>query len=695
MPPAKSFKNFFRRLLKVEYFIEEGESDKRGLMLYKVQVLKHEVVKHLVGDHYRFICNPTEKVDHQKIQHVSFMVDSYWKAPSWLRDAKQLKTLLFLPYQSCGLIVIPELNEILETLKVLQALDLAIVNCKSCLTSVGKLKHLRYLRLGVSYELLPNHLTDFPFLQTLDLRRSGILQLPKDFCTLSNSLRHLYVGDKLTDLPPRFADFSKLETLDVFILGKNNGLDTLAHFTKLVGTLKIRYQQSRDHHKLPEHDKILAKMTLDNLSLVWKSLNADPDVITHQKEVVELEFLQPPPTVKNLEVQGWTGISFPNWAMEQKFSYLLSNLVSLKITDCSRCRNLPSFSTMYNLVSLQLRSLNALDLIEDSDNYKEAASTKTFYPSLKFLMLANLPQLKGWFKSDKNEFPEQVFNYLSELRINGCPKLMSMPLVRTVETLEAVNIHANLLKQLLNDQETSITSTLKKLHINSVHELDSLSVTLSSLHTLTMRKCKELIKVVLKSSTPLRRLGIHDCSRLRDLSPPLHRLSVLEELEIESCEELDSAALINDDEGISEISRTACKHLQSLHILKLTNIIRGELLVKALTCFTTLQKLSLHWQYKLRNLPESIGYLSQLQWLSIRYLPDLVSLPESLVQLSALQHMEIRYCPRLNQLPKSFNLLKSLQRLEIVECIKLKERCQKPNGEDWPLIKHISNFHLR
>ena len=300
MPPAKSFKNFFRRLLKVEYFIEEGESDKRGLMLYKVQVLKHEVVKHLVGDHYRFMCNPTEKVDHQKILHVSFMVDSYWKAPSWLRDAKQLKTLLFLPYQSCGLIVIPELNEILETLKGLQALDLAIVNCKSCLTSVGKLKHLRYLRLGVSFELLPNHLTDFPFLRTLDLRRSGILQLPKDFCTLSNSLRHLYVGDKLTDLPPRFADFSKLETLDVFIVGKNNGLDTLAHFTKLVGTLKIRYQQGRDHHKLPENDKILAKMTLDNLSLVWKSLNADPDVITHQEEVVELEFLQTPPTVKKL-----------------------------------------------------------------------------------------------------------------------------------------------------------------------------------------------------------------------------------------------------------------------------------------------------------------------------------------------------------------------------------------------------------
>ena len=133
---------------------------------------------------------------------------------------------------------------------VVKVLDLAIVNCRSCLLSVGKLRSLTYIKHGPCFESLPACLTNLLSLQTLDLGHSGVQHLPENFYTLSKSLRHLYVGDKLIDLPPRFGEFLELQTLDVFIVGKNNELIIMVNLFQLSEKLKIQYQIGKQFLKM-------------------------------------------------------------------------------------------------------------------------------------------------------------------------------------------------------------------------------------------------------------------------------------------------------------------------------------------------------------------------------------------------------------------------------------------------------------
>ncbi|XP_074287787.1 putative disease resistance protein RGA1 [Silene latifolia] len=84
-----------------------------------------------------------------------------------------------------------------------------------------------------------------------------------------------------------------------------------------------------------------------------------------------------------------------------------------------------------------------------------------------------------------------------------------------------------------------------------------------------------------------------------------------------------------------------------------------------------------------------------LQLLSLSGLKEMEELPEGLQYCTSLQYLYIWYWPKLKSMPKWMPKLTSLQELYIEGCSEsLKERCQKPNGEDWPLIQHISSFEI-
>ena len=158
-------------------------------------------------------------------------------------------------------------------------------------------------------------------------------------------LRHLYTGCRLIDLPPKFEVLKELQTLDEFIVGKNNGLYELKNLTILAGKLKIRYQNGRKL-KFCISD-IIANRKLHGLSLVWLSSTEVEHSNVHGKksEAVQFEFLQPPSTLESLKIQGWKGVKFPPWPTD-KFSIILNKLVSINIVDCNNCQHLPDFSTL-------------------------------------------------------------------------------------------------------------------------------------------------------------------------------------------------------------------------------------------------------------------------------------------------------------------------------------------------------------
>ena len=61
---------------------------------------------------------------------------------------------------------------------------------------------------------------------------------------------------------------------------------------------------------------------------------------------------------------------------------------------------------------------------------------------------------------------------------------------------------------------------------------------------------------------------------------------------------------------------------------------------------------------------------------------------EGLRHLSSLEELCLVNCPNLQCLPVE-GLPKSISKLQVTDCLLLKQRCTKPNGEDWGKISHI------
>ncbi|XP_030944244.1 disease resistance protein RGA2-like [Quercus lobata] len=87
--------------------------------------------------------------------------------------------------------------------------------------------------------------------------------------------------------------------------------------------------------------------------------------------------------------------------------------------------------------------------------------------------------------------------------------------------------------------------------------------------------------------------------------------------------------------------------------------------------------------------------LSKLKDFRLWEMQELESLPkEWFKNLTSLERLWIWECPNLTSLPEGMSHLTSLQTLHIVGCPKLKQRCEKENGEDWDKISHIPNLYI-
>ncbi|KAJ8446077.1 hypothetical protein Cgig2_017579 [Carnegiea gigantea] len=254
-----------------------------------------------------------------------------------------------------------------SSLRHIRALDLgsALVKLPS---AIGELKHLRYLRAHRLIHCLPKEITKLPYLQTLDLKGLGLprgtLGLPSNFYKL-RSLKHLRIlypnipiCCPVLDMPPRFGELISLQSLDVFVVGKNR-LDALSGMN-LAAELRIIYSKQRQSDISEAMKANLKGKKLTNL----RSDFCSRESITDTDKL--LECLQLPWTLKSLTIRGWEGVRFPNWGIDQ-----LPNLVSITIMCCTRCRHLPSFSRLPHIKELSINSCEQLDLwevkIEDGD----------------------------------------------------------------------------------------------------------------------------------------------------------------------------------------------------------------------------------------------------------------------------------------------------------------------------------------
>ena len=94
---------------------------------------------------------------------------------------------------------------------------------------------------------------------------------------------------------------------------------------------------------------------------------------------------------------------------------------------------------------------------------------------------------------------------------------------------------------------------------------------------------------------------------------------------------------------------------------------------------------------KVNSLPDEIQCFTALKRLEIWNCDGMEALPEWLGNLSSLQMLCYCYCKNLMYLPtaQTMQRLTKLEYLNIYNCLKLKERCEKERGAEWPNIAHI------
>ncbi|XP_044512332.1 putative disease resistance protein RGA1 isoform X2 [Mangifera indica] len=307
----------------------------------------------------------------------------------------------------------------LSRFKCLHSLNLSGSRVRELLSSIGKLKHLRYLDLSYNADIkkLPTSLTRLRNLQTLDLSGCGINELPRDIEKM--------VGRSNGSTFQKNCELSEL-----------NGLNSLR------GKLTIKNLEHMEKATTPTLAILEAKQYLQSLKLKWEPI--DDNVVSDDRGEVRideilLEGLKPHPNLKRLSIFCFGGVKLSSWLSS------ITNLTSINLVDCERCQHIPPLEQLPYLKILSLRGLHDLEYVSDQGmDSSSCTPSTTFYQSLKELKLTDCSKLLGWWRRDKDndddgemtwliELPS--FPCLSKLTINGCPKLTSMPLYPSLEEL--------------------------------------------------------------------------------------------------------------------------------------------------------------------------------------------------------------------------------------------------------------------
>ncbi|XP_038711481.1 putative disease resistance protein RGA4 [Tripterygium wilfordii] len=562
--------------------------------------------------------------------------------PIGLLKANRTRTLL-LPVQSHISREKRHSNSdtIFSTLRCLRTLDLRYFKFKSLSDSIGKLKHLRYLRISGNdlIEQLPSCIWKLQNLQTLILSYcSKLLELPSEITKIA-SLRHIEIDGchSLKHMPHGLGKLSSLQTLSLFVVGNSQssasrqgaGLWELNMLNNLRETLVIRQLENAAIALNTAYLK--EKEYLQSLSLCWSDKdNVDVDVDVDESEML-LEALRPHPNLKKLKITFFGGLKIPNWISS------LRNVVSIKLVGCKRCQHIPKLDHLLSLKELTLTQLHALEYISDS-----MTTSTTFFPSLEELILKDCGNMRGWWRAIDVEIPQ--FQRLSQLEIENCPKLTSMPLFPFVTYLKLKNASPKPLQQTLAMLKMNMAAAPSKMlsfHVSQVEDL------------------KSHLDQWLQCFPSLHFLSIFDCPGLTFLPRHLKHLCSLKILYLVNAEDLDPSS--GDDKG---------EDFQWQHL-------------------TSLDTLSFSGLPKMLALPSALQHVTTLQRLTISSCPTLKDLPTWLPNLNALHILEVEDCPELKSMPDGMPRLTSLRELEIRSCGQLSKRCRKNEGEDWPKIAHV------
>ncbi|KAM3742054.1 hypothetical protein ACB098_07G043400 [Castanea mollissima] len=563
--------------IAIEYFLDlhwrsffqvehGGGSTYKKTWLFKMHDLVHDLALSISRIECTLVDSNAKNVN-EKSRHLlcTFKNDSFFEENlNSLVKAKKMRTFLLTSHGLNHPVEESALKTLISTFRYLRALDLHDLSIKTLPNIIGKLMHLKYLDLSYNnIEVLPSSITRLVNLHTLRLECCMQLkELPIGIQKLV-SLKHLDINlcSNLTHMPYGLGQLTSLQTLPLFVVSKDpigsskhcGGLAELNKLNDLRGRIYIiNLELVKDAILETKAANLKEKQHLSNLTLSWNSWC--DDVINIGDDENLLDGLQPPQNLKRLFVQSYRGVRFSNWLSS------LTNLIELKMYGCRKCQHLPPLYQLPSLRKISLYKMCSLECISDLDitNEVSASSLTTFFPSLESLMLQKCPNLKGWWKRDivdngdatimtSTSWSHQYHQYislpsfpcLSDLVINDCSKLTSMPLFPYLEEqLYLTKVSWKALQQTM----------AMKMNTAGASSLTSSIPPLSKLRRLYlwfMLDKESLPEEWLQNLTSLEKLSINRCSI--SLSQILRHLTSLKELSIEDCEEVDLFSDADDD----------------------------------------------------------------------------------------------------------------------------------------------------
>uniref|UniRef100_M0ZTE2 Disease resistance protein R3a n=1 Tax=Solanum tuberosum TaxID=4113 RepID=M0ZTE2_SOLTU len=571
----------------------------------------------------------------EQCRHMSYSIgkDGDFEKLKSLFKSEQLRTLLPMDLQrpDYGRSKLSKrvLHNILPRLTSLRALSLScyqIVELPDALFI--KLKLLRFLDLsGTLIKKLPDSICTLYNLETLLLSFCVDLEeLPLQMEKLIN-LRHLDILDTCRLKMP--LHLSKMKSLHglvgaKFLVGGPGGLrmEDLGEVHNLYESLSVVELQNVVDRREAVKAKMWEKNHVGQLSLEWSESSSANNSQTERDIVDEL---RPHKNIKEVEISGYRGLTFPNWLAD----LLFLKLVKLSLSYCKVCYSLPALGQLPCLKILSIKGMHGIT--EVTEEFYGSLSSKKPFNCLEEISFEDMPEWKQWHVPGNGEFP-----ILEKLSIINCPEL-SLETPIQLSSLKWFEVSGCPKVGVVFDDAQLLRSQLEGM---------------KQIEVLYIGDCKSLTFFPFSIlPTTLKNIWISGCRKLK-LEQPVGEMSMfLENLRLDGCNCID------------DISPELIPSAHTLNVSNCDNLTR--FLIPTAT-----ESLFIRNCENVEKLSVACGG-TQMTYLYIDDCSKLKWLPERMQELlPSLKELQLINCPEIESFPQG-GLPFNLQQLAINNCTKL------------------------